>query len=124
MTYRMGWIGTVAFQVLEGDRELVFHLADGLIVPPGFKEGDDIDVILHADHPANIAMGMNSGCYEVIHLKSGKKFEVPHKTGEWRFTKMIGMNLYQLKETRKEFIVLADGKTEVKVTFADRAKQV
>jgi hypothetical protein len=87
MSYKMGWTGTAAFQAVDEDKELVFDLADGLVVPPEFKEGDDIDIVLHPDHPANIAMGMNSGCYEVIHVKSGKKFEVPHKTSEWRLTK-------------------------------------
>jgi hypothetical protein len=55
-------------------------------VPPEFKEGDDIDIILHPDHPMSIQMGKkNKGVYEVIHLKSGKKLEVPHETSEWRF---------------------------------------
>lgn len=58
ISYKMGWSGTAAFQALNGDKELVFDLADGLSVPPEFKEGDDIDIILHPDHPANIAMGM------------------------------------------------------------------
>ncbi|HEY3974934.1 MAG TPA: hypothetical protein VGM18_18145 [Candidatus Sulfotelmatobacter sp.] len=85
MNYKMGWIGSASFQVLDGARELVFDLAEGLSVPSEFKEGDDIDIILHPDHPANISMGMNSGYYEIVHLKSGVKFEVPHKTSEWRF---------------------------------------
>jgi hypothetical protein len=33
---------------------------------------------------------------------------------------MIDMNLYQLKETGKDFIVLAHDNTEIKITFADR----
>ncbi len=81
----MGWIGTAAFQAFDGDRELVFDLADGTSVPPEFKEDDDIDTVVKSAHPAMIAMGMNSGFYEVIHLKSGVNFEVPHKTSEWRF---------------------------------------
>lgn len=85
MSYKMGWVGTAAFQALDGDRELVFDLADGLSVPSEFKDGDDIDIVLHPDHPANIEMGKNNGFYELIHLKSGKTFEVPHKTSEWRF---------------------------------------
>jgi hypothetical protein len=87
MSYKMGWIKTVSFQVLDGNKELVFHLADGLSVPPEFKEGDDINVNLRPDHPENIAMGMKSGYYKVTHLQSGKTFEVPHKTGEWRLPK-------------------------------------
>jgi hypothetical protein len=86
MSYKkMGWIGTAAFQALDENRELVFDLAEGLRVPPEFKEGDDIEVILHSDHPASIAMGMNSGFYDITHVKTGMKFQVPHKTSEWRF---------------------------------------
>jgi len=87
MSYKLGWVGTAAFQAFDGHKELVFDLAEGFSVPTEFKEGDDIDIVLHPDHPANIEMGNNRGFYEVIHLKSGKKFEVPHKTSEWRFKK-------------------------------------
>jgi hypothetical protein len=60
-------------------------MAEGLSVPPAFKEGDDIDIILHSDPTAYILPEVNSGYYEVIHLKTGTKFEVPHSTNEWRF---------------------------------------
>jgi hypothetical protein len=86
MSYKMGWIGSAAFQAFDGDRELVFDLADGMSVPPEFKEGDDIKIIVRSAHPAMIAMDMNTGFYEVIHLRSGVTFEVPHKTSEWRLT--------------------------------------
>jgi hypothetical protein len=33
---------------------------------------------------------------------------------------VIQMNLYELKEVGKDFIIIANGKAEVKVTFADR----
>jgi hypothetical protein len=85
MSYKMGWVGRAAFQALDGDRELVFDLADGISVPPEFKEGDDIDIVVNPAHPAMIAMDMNTGFYEIVHLKSGVKFDVPHKTSEWRF---------------------------------------
>lgn len=72
MNYKMGWKGTVAFQAFTpGNRELLFDLAEGLTVPDEFKEGDEIDIQVHPDHPANIQMGMNSGYYEFTHLKSG-----------------------------------------------------
>jgi hypothetical protein len=83
---RLGWIGTVAFQAFDGNKELVFDLAEGLTLPPEFKEGDEINVIVHPDHPASIAMGMNAGYYEVTHVPSGKQVKVLHKTSEWRFT--------------------------------------
>jgi len=85
MNYRMGWIGTVAFQAFDGDRELVFDLADGLGVPSEFAEGDEIDIQVHMDHPINIRMGLNGGYYEIVHLESGVKFQVPHLTSKWRF---------------------------------------
>lgn len=85
----MGWKGTAAFQAFTpGNRELTFDLAEGLAVPDEFKEGDDIDIEVHSDHPANIAQGMNSGYYEFVHLKSGVRFQVPHETSEWRFEKV------------------------------------
>jgi hypothetical protein len=89
MNYKMGWKGSAAFQAFTpGGRELVFDLADGLSVPDDFKEGDEIDIDVHSDHPASLQMGMNSGYYEITHLESGVKFQVPHKTSEWRFDKV------------------------------------
>ena len=86
MNYKLGWIGTVAFQAFTPEgRELVFDLAEGQTLPEEFKEGDEVDIVLHADHPANIAMGMNAGYYEVTHISSGKVVRVLHKTSEWRF---------------------------------------
>ena len=85
----LGWIGTAAFQAFtDGGRELVFDLAEGVSLPEECKAGDEIDVEVHSSHPANIAMGMNDGYYEVVHLKSGKKFRVAHETSEWRFEKV------------------------------------
>jgi hypothetical protein len=84
MNYKMGWIGTVAFQAFDGDRDLVFDLADGLSVPSEFIEGDEIDIHPHLDHPINIRMGLDSGYYEIVHLESGVKFRVPHSTSKWR----------------------------------------
>jgi hypothetical protein len=84
--YKIGWVGSVAFQVLEnGGRELVFDLDEGQSLPPEFKEGDSIDIVNRPDHPANIEMEMNSGYYEVTHIPSGLKVHVNHKTSEWRF---------------------------------------
>lgn len=83
---KLGWIGTVAFQAFtDNERELVFDLAEDQTLPPEFKEGEEIEVVIHPDHPAGIAMGMNRGYYEVTHLASGKTIRVLHKTSEWRF---------------------------------------
>jgi hypothetical protein len=81
---RLGWIGTVAFQVIDDNRELLFDLAEGQAVPPEFNEGDEVWVINHPDHPANLSMGNNSGYYEITHIASGKTFEVLHSAGERR----------------------------------------
>src|SRR5215813_12888959 len=89
MHYKMGWKGSSAFQAFTPrGRELVFDLANELRVPDEFNEGDEIDIALRSAHPANLAMGMNDGYYEVTHLKSGVKFKVPHETSEWRFDKI------------------------------------
>jgi len=83
---KLGWIGTAAFQAFTDEgRELVFDLAEGQALPAVFKEGDEIDVVNRPAHPASIAMGMNSGYYEVTHLQSGAKVEVKHETSGWRF---------------------------------------
>ena len=88
MNYKLGWLGTAAFQAFTPEgRELVFDLAQDQVLPPELKEGEEIDIELHPDHPANLAMGMNSGYYEITHLKSGVKFKVAHKTSDWRFDK-------------------------------------
>jgi hypothetical protein len=85
--FRLGWIGTVAFQAFTpGGRELVFDLAENQSVPQEFKEGDEITIDNRPDHPASVAMGMNAGHYEVTHLKSGKKLRVLHNTSSWRFS--------------------------------------
>ena len=85
MSYTMGWIGTVAFQAFDGDRELVFDLAEDASVPPEFNEGDEIEIAVNPDHPANIAMGKNSGYYEIVHMRTKITFSVPHETSRWRF---------------------------------------
>lgn len=88
MPYKLGWIGSAAFQAFTPEgREMVFDLAEGQTLPEGFKEGEEIDIVLHPDHPANIEMGMNAGYYEMTHLASGKTIQIAHKTSEWRFDK-------------------------------------
>jgi hypothetical protein len=38
-------------------------------------------------HPANVAMGMNDGFYEVKQVPSGKTLTVYHKADHWRVEK-------------------------------------
>jgi hypothetical protein len=83
--YRIDWIGEVAFGVrTEGDRPVAFSLEENQTVPSEIKEGDLVDIVNRPDHPANIAMGVNRGYYEVTHPKSGKTFQVWHKNDLWR----------------------------------------
>lgn len=82
---KLGWIGTVAFQGLtDGGNEVVFDLAANQVPPPEFKTGDIVEMVNRPDHPANIAMGMNGGYYEVTHLTSGVKVHAHHTTSAWR----------------------------------------
>ncbi len=110
MSYKLGWVGTAAFQAFtEEGRELVFDLAKEVSVPSDFKEGDEVDIEVQSDHPANIAMGMNSGFYEVIHLKTGKKFKVLHKTSDWRFDKMCESCNLRIEKSGDNFIYKKPG---------------
>ncbi len=105
MSYKLGWIGTAAFQAFRPDgREVVFDLAEGITVPSECKVGDEIVIDVHSDHPANTAMGMNAGYYEVTHVNSGKKFEILHKTSEWRFDKMCPTCDLRIEKSGENFI--------------------
>ena len=105
MSYRLGWVGTAAFQAFtDGGRELVFDLAENVSVPPECKEGDEVDIEVHPDHPANISMGMNAGYYEVTHLKSRKKFKVLHKTSDWRFDRLCQSCNLRIEKSGENFI--------------------
>ncbi len=111
MNYKMGWKGSAAFQAFTpGGRELVFDLAEGLSVPDEFNEGDEIDIDVYPDHPANIQMGMNSGYYEITHLKSGVKFQLSHKTSEWRFDKVCHPCDLRIQKDGDNFVFKKPGK--------------
>src|ERR1700733_14821796 len=109
--HKLGWIGTAAFQAFtDGGRELVFDLAEGVTIPDDCKEGDEIDIEVHSDHPANIMMGMNSGYYEVTHLKSGKTFKVDHETSEWRFDKVCKPCDLRIQKSDRSYVFKKPGK--------------
>jgi hypothetical protein len=86
MIYKMSWIGEVGFGIVtEGGREIGFSLADGQRVPDEFREGDEVKLHNHPDHPALLAVGVeNHGYYEITHVATGKKFEVLHRNDMWR----------------------------------------
>ena len=111
MSYKMGWKGSAAFQAFTpGGRELVFDLAKDVSVPDKFSEGDEIDIILHPSHPAQIAMGMNDGYYEMVHKQSGAKFNVPHETSEWRFDKLCKPCDLRISKSEENYVFKKPGK--------------
>ena len=64
MSYKIDWIGAVALGVLTPEgRPLAFSLEEDQQVPPEFKEGDEVEIENHPDHPANIAMGRENQGY-------------------------------------------------------------
>ena len=79
-------------------------------MPSECKEGDEIVIDVHSDHPANISMGMNAGYYEVTHINSGKKFNILHTTSEWRFDKMCGTCDLRIEKSGDSFIYHKPGK--------------
>jgi hypothetical protein len=86
MAYTVEWIGTVALGVLtEGGRSLTFTLAEGQTVPEEFKVGDELEIEIHSAHPAMIAMDMNSGHYDITHVRSGKVLRILHSTTDYMF---------------------------------------
>lgn len=70
------WIGTVALGVLTPEgRLLAFSLEEDQQAPPEFKEGDEVEIENHPDHPANIAMGRESQGYYEMHRAYMYKIE-------------------------------------------------
>jgi hypothetical protein len=86
MAYTIDWIGTVALGVLtEGGRPLAFSLVDGQEVPSEFKEGDEVEIRNHPEHPAVLAMGMeNEGYYEITHVKSRVMLRLRHSADMYK----------------------------------------
>jgi len=67
-----------------GGRILAFTLPTDGSVPEEFKVGDEVDVAISMAHPAQIAMGHNTGYYDITHLASGKVLRTFHKDNEWK----------------------------------------
>jgi hypothetical protein len=85
MSYKIDWIGTVALgvQTPEG-HPLAFSLEEDQSVPPEFSEGDEVQITNHPDHPANIAMGLSDGYYEITHLKTGAVLRTLHRADMYK----------------------------------------
>ena len=86
MSYQIFHIGTVAISVAQepGGRILGFTLPEEGTVPEEFREGDEVEITISMAHPAIIAMGHNTGYYEIKHIASGKVLKTFHKDDEWK----------------------------------------
>lgn len=86
--YTVDWVGTVALGILlDGKPRFALALEDGQEVPAEFKVGDEVEIENHPDHPASVAMGINTGYYEVKHVPSGKTIKIMHRVYEYMFKK-------------------------------------
>jgi hypothetical protein len=84
--YTLDWIGTVALGVLEdGEGTLTFTLEEGQTVPAEFNVGDELDIVNNPAHPAAVAMDINSGYYEITHVRSGKAIRIMHRAADYMF---------------------------------------
>ena len=54
-------------------------LEEEQVFPPEFKPGDELEIEVRSAHPAMIAMGINYGYYEVLHVPSGKVLKIMHR---------------------------------------------
>ena len=80
MAHKIAWVGTLALGVeTDEGRQMAFSLEEGQTIPSEFKEGDQLRIVNHPDHPANVAMGMNGGYYEITHVRSGAVLETWHR---------------------------------------------
>jgi hypothetical protein len=71
--YTIHWIGTVAIGILQdGKPKFVLAFEVGKEAPGELKVGDEVALVNHPHHSANVAMGMNGEYCEVTHVPSGK----------------------------------------------------
>jgi len=63
-----------------------FTLEEGQVVPPEFKEGDEVELHLHGDATAEIwGIEHSRGYYLFKHIASGKEFKTWHRAEAYRF---------------------------------------
>lgn len=86
MAYQIAWIGTVALGIeTEGGRSLAFSIEDNQQVPVEFKEGDSVEITNRPDHPATLAMGLESqGYYEIKHIRTGTILRTWHRADMYK----------------------------------------
>jgi hypothetical protein len=85
LNYKISYIGSVAIGIEEsGGRLLSFTLPSEGSVPEEFNVGDEVEIAISSAHPAQVAMGHNTGYYEITHIASGKVLKTFHSDDEWR----------------------------------------
>jgi hypothetical protein len=86
MAFIIDWVGTVAISVRTSTgTQLAFSLEENQLIPPEFKEGDEVEISNHPDHPAHLAMGMeNGGYYEITHVPTGTVLRIRHRADMYK----------------------------------------
>ncbi len=46
--------------------------------------GDEVEIVNGPAHPAEIAMDMNTGYYEIKHIASGTVLKTYHRADQWK----------------------------------------
>ena len=68
-------------------RKIRARYTNGALIPAeaiDLPDDSEVEITIHPDHPASIAMGHNTGYYEITHLVSGKTLKTFHKDDEWK----------------------------------------
>ena len=86
MGYKIDWVGTVALGIVSDEgRPLALSLEEGQQIPDEFKEGDEVIIENHPEHPAILASGMtNNGYYDITHVASGKVLRTWHRADMYK----------------------------------------
>jgi hypothetical protein len=76
----INWIGPTFLGVERNGVSRAFTLEEGQVVPPEFKEGDEVELHLHGDPMAAMwGIEKSKGYYSFKHLASGKEFKTWHR---------------------------------------------
>ena len=59
--------------------EQVFYLPATVLVPSAWRMGDEVEIVQHLD-----PVVIDRGFYEVTHVKTGDKLEIPQATNKRR----------------------------------------
>ncbi len=82
----INWIGPTFLGVELNGVSRAFTLEEGQVIPPEFKEGDQVELHLHGDPMAAMwGIERSKGYYLFKHLASGKVFKTWHRAEAYRF---------------------------------------